>query len=149
MKPVISSEDIRHALTLHGPWAWAVFNAGKDVENRTWKPPHVLLGNQFLIHAGAEPRTPAARQADADARLRIWHLTGKQVPRELPYGHIMGAVRLRGYEATSSSVWWIPEHVGWMLAQPLAMKEPISARGALNLWDPRKQGIGVPYANPS
>ena len=24
------------ALSIHQPWAWAILNAGKTVENRTW-----------------------------------------------------------------------------------------------------------------
>jgi hypothetical protein len=40
------------ALTLWQPWAWAMAFAGKPVENRTWAPPHSLLGQRIAIHAG-------------------------------------------------------------------------------------------------
>lgn len=37
------------AITIMNPWAWAILNAGKDVENRTWafKP-----GQEIALHAG-------------------------------------------------------------------------------------------------
>lgn len=47
------------ALTLWQPWAWAMAFAGKPVENRTWAPPHALLGQRIAIHAG--------KVCDADA----------------------------------------------------------------------------------
>lgn len=41
------------AITLWPEWAWAICNLGKDVENRTWKPPRTLgIGDRFCIHAG-------------------------------------------------------------------------------------------------
>lgn len=40
-----------YALTLNQPWAFAITDLGKDVENRTWKPPARLLGQRFAIHA--------------------------------------------------------------------------------------------------
>jgi hypothetical protein len=39
------------ALSIHQPWAWAILNLGKNVENRSWHPPHPMLGEPFLIHA--------------------------------------------------------------------------------------------------
>lgn len=50
------------ALSIRQPWAWAILNAGKDVENRDWKEhgPHmrqarslVKNGEHILIHASA------------------------------------------------------------------------------------------------
>jgi len=42
------------ALTLWPEWAWAVRRLGKDVENRTWRPPSsVVEGTRIAIHAGA------------------------------------------------------------------------------------------------
>ena len=38
------------ALSIRAPWAWAIFHAGKDIENRTWAPPKKLLGQRFFVH---------------------------------------------------------------------------------------------------
>jgi hypothetical protein len=45
--------DLTHAraLTLLNPWAWAITNAGKRIENRSWPIPRGL--QRVLIHAGA------------------------------------------------------------------------------------------------
>ncbi len=37
------------ALSIKQPWAWAILNAGKDWENRTWATKY---RGQLLIHAG-------------------------------------------------------------------------------------------------
>ena len=38
------------ALSLRQPWAWAVVEAGKDVENRRW---NTKFRGDFLIHAAS------------------------------------------------------------------------------------------------
>ena len=40
------------AITLYPEWAWAICRLGKQVENRTWRPPANLLGERIAIHAG-------------------------------------------------------------------------------------------------
>lgn len=37
------------ALSIRQPWPWAIINAGKPVENRTWP---TRFRGRFLIHAG-------------------------------------------------------------------------------------------------
>jgi hypothetical protein len=37
------------ALSIKQPWAWAICNAGKDIENRNW---HTHYRGSVLIHAG-------------------------------------------------------------------------------------------------
>lgn len=54
---------VTHLITLHPEWAWA-FHLGKDVENRTWRPPPSLTGRWLAIRAGAHvggrPGRPSA-----------------------------------------------------------------------------------------
>lgn len=47
------------ALSIRQPWAWAILNAGKDVENRDWKDEganmaqaRTLQNSDILIHTG-------------------------------------------------------------------------------------------------
>lgn len=42
------------ALTLWPEWAWAVCALFKRVENRGWTPPRAIIGNPFMLHAGAK-----------------------------------------------------------------------------------------------
>ena len=37
-------------LTVRQPWAWAIIQGGKDVENRSWPTKH---RGRLLIHAGS------------------------------------------------------------------------------------------------
>jgi len=43
------------ALSIRQPWAWAILHAGKDIENRDWRPrnPGLRFRGEFLIHASA------------------------------------------------------------------------------------------------
>lgn len=41
------------AITIWPEWCWAILRLGKNIENRTWKPPRsVAVGDQIAIHAG-------------------------------------------------------------------------------------------------
>ena len=40
------------ALTIHQPWSWAISNAGRDIENRDWRPPPYIAYQSIAIHAG-------------------------------------------------------------------------------------------------
>lgn len=42
------------ALTLWQPWAWAMAQGFKVIENRDWAPPKWLIGHDFALHAGAK-----------------------------------------------------------------------------------------------
>ena len=44
----IETKEIRKALSIKQPWAWAILQLGKDVENRTWS---TNFRGFFLIHA--------------------------------------------------------------------------------------------------
>lgn len=43
------------ALSIRQPWAWAILHAGKDIENRDWRPrnPGRRFRGPFLIHASS------------------------------------------------------------------------------------------------
>jgi len=42
------------AITLWPEWCWAIRQLGKNVENRSWRPPDTLrIGESIAIHAGA------------------------------------------------------------------------------------------------
>ena len=43
------------SITLTCPWAHAVAHWGKNIENRTWRPPRDLFGQRLAIHAGKSP----------------------------------------------------------------------------------------------
>ena len=112
------------ALTVRQPWASAIIWAGKDVENRS--RPSSCRG-RLWIHAGL--RLEAADVLPA----------GTPVPR----GAIIGYVTLTGCVQGSASPWAIPGYWHWQLADPVALAEPIPARGALGLWQLPPELIGL------
>jgi hypothetical protein len=124
------------ALTLHQPWALAVF-LGKDIENRTWMPPPDLIGQRFAIHAARRVR----REEEDD----IWEdIRGRLEPAP-PFsrwarGKILGTVKLekvtlRRPMDCSRADSWFTGPVGWVLAEPRLLKRAIPARGYQRLWD--------------
>jgi hypothetical protein len=113
-------------LTLRPAWAWAVFNAGKDVENRTWGTSYRGL---LWIHASA-----SMSGADADAG-RIKAISGIEVPLTLECGAIIGCVDLTRV-GPSTSKWAASGMVHWQLASPRQLFTAIDCKGALGLWTP-------------
>lgn len=117
------------ALTVLQPWAWAIMHAGKDVENRTWKPGKALaVGELFAIHAGKKLWTPRHL-----ARDRIAQSGGIVVPRDLPRGVVLGVCQFHGCEP-STSRWAEPGMVHWNIAVVYRCGTPIAARGKQMLW---------------
>ena len=118
------------ALTIWQPWAWCVIHGGKDVENRSWAPPPVLLGKRIAIHAAAR-RNPRDIRND---RVFIHQSTGVMPPPvdELVFGAVIGTVVLRGVVEESTSPWF-KGPVGWVLSDPVPCK-PVPTRGYQRLW---------------
>lgn len=147
------------ALSFLQPWLWAILEQHKGIqydgrfyalENRKWKPPPLLRGRTFALHA--------SRGWDTDGQ----EFVAEQLPDVLPAvpagaprlrrGAILGTARLVGAvkkggsksevaggivdalaDAAASSRWafgpWI-----WLLTDIRLLAEPLPARGALGMW---------------
>ncbi|MFH1690596.1 MAG: ASCH domain-containing protein [Candidatus Eisenbacteria bacterium] len=113
------------ALTVWQPWAWAIVNGCKSIENRKWKPPH--LGERIAIHAGL-------KVDEADAWDLIAEISGRRPPppSEIDRGGIVGAATVVGLLTKSESPWFSGPY-GWLLSIPRAV--PLApCRGARKLW---------------
>jgi hypothetical protein len=146
------------ALTLKQPWAWAVVEGGKWIENRSWEPPEALLGETFAIHAGLKTPTQelieAAVECASEAGSRI------QVPGEFELGCIVGVATLDGYvtdhegddcnwcvlangDETAAAALvplalespWFFGPVGFLLKDVRRLREPVPCKGALGFWE--------------
>lgn len=106
-----------HVLTLKQPWAWAVFFAGKDVENRSILTTH---RGATYIHAG--------RKVDSDG-LELLRQLGITPPEHFAHGVILGSVDLFGCITDSHSVWAMPGKWHWLMREPELLPEPIPHRG--------------------
>lgn len=111
-------------LTIRQPWAWAIFHAGKDIENRPWRTHY--RGPLWIHAAGAIDGAGYAALSD---------LFGDALPdrRDLPTGALLGAVTVTGCTAVSGTPWFVGPH-GWELSDPRRLAEPIPMRGQLSLF---------------
>jgi hypothetical protein len=94
------------ALSVRQPWAWAIIEGGKDVENRAWLTNYT---GPLLIHASL--------QDDLDG----WHFLdemGFQLPVDPPTGGIIGIVDLVNCVLGYESVWAQEGRWLWVLGNP-------------------------------
>lgn len=79
-------------LSIRQPWAWAILNAGKDVENRSWT---TRYRGPLLIHA-AKGCTKAEYEDAAEFIELVTDGLAAPALGELPRGGIVGACDLYG-----------------------------------------------------
>lgn len=122
------------ALTIKQPWATLIMQGDKRFEFRSWKTKY---RGELLIHAG--------KGIDKAAMIRL----KKYLPEDLPYGKILGKVKLvdcikmspefknkllkeNDEIYTDSS---FQENYGWQVTDVEVFDEPIDAKGQLSLWE--------------
>lgn len=140
-------------MTVRQPWAWAIINGGKDVENRvrniagsyrgpvaihaglafddeSWDAPMMgpLMQNLLFEHAEVEFHPGVILGVvDLDAAHSAQNCRGRTVVEEL------SASLVRGYRHPTCSPWAARD--GWHLElrNPRPLNEPIPYKGALGL----------------
>ena len=125
------------AISVRQPWAWAILQLGKRVENRTWKPPAKLIGRRILLHA-----LKASAPAEELLALQWMAARGLFSPgtmnldwpglANLERGGIVGRVRLVGCVSYSSDPWFMGP-IGWLLDEATSIPF-VACRGALGCW---------------
>ena len=125
------------AITLRQPWAWAIINAGKDIENRNWK---THLRGRVAIHAATgmtrgEYDWTCEYIRAVDRRIKI------PAYEELERGAIIGSVEIVDCVQDSDSPWFMGKY-GFILARPRRLGEPVPCKGALSFWN-IPQNIGA------
>jgi hypothetical protein len=147
-------------LSVRQPWAFAIFNCGKDVENRNW--PTNFRG-RLAIHAGkkfdmnksdwedflsGQYFSPYTEMAEKWQEHR-----SRSIPLDDPdFGAIIGTVEV--YDCVPDICCHSPwkadgqEFYCWVLRDPILLSEPIPMNGRLGLFDvpdslfsPRERGI--------
>lgn len=119
---------ILKCLTLKQPWCWAIFYAGKNIENRRWLTNY---RGPLYIHAGK------AYDDNGENWIK-WKFDIQVPPREeLQFGLIMGAVQLIeiAQNQNQSNDWALPDQYHWIIARPELLITPIPARGNLGIWE--------------
>lgn len=134
------------ALSIRQPWCWAILHAGKDIENRDWRPrnPGVWFRGEFLIHASSGMTRDEWSYCLATLHeISDTHPfpSGLALPafEDLPRGGIVGRARIVDAVREHSSPWFFGP-VGLVLAdvQPLPFRP---FKGALGFFDVPDQTV--------
>lgn len=111
------------ALTVKQPWAWAIIEAGKDVENRPKPSKH---RGPLFIHAGLK---------DALEGWQFLDVHGWTLPVDPPIGGIIGIVDVVACVEDYDSCWAVPGEQQLVLDDP--ERVPFTEmNGELYMFDP-------------
>ena len=118
------------ALSVRQPWAWAIIQAGKDIENRTWGRPIARPHGRIAIHAAKGMTRDEYAKAVEFMRVAC----GVKCPHiiELDRGGIIGSVELIDIVTASESPWF-EGPFGLVLRDPRPCQF-IPARGMLGFF---------------
>jgi hypothetical protein len=126
------------ALSIRQPWAWLILNAGKDIENRDWRPrnPALRFRGTCLIHAGT-----AVQPISDEPRGWVKQTSGIDLPRtdELPRGGIVGQVDVIDVVRASSSPWFEGPY-GLVFASAKSLRFA-ACRGRLGFFEPQQEVV--------
>ena len=139
------------ALTVWQPWAWAIAEGLKLVENREWSPRDARMqpGTRLVIHAGLKETSASDFRGDlAFVRENVRRIRGDQrvdgwrIPEPGSTEYVRGAlVAVATYAgAVTTKAHLPPEQQGWFVGRfgwvlrDVVKLEPISCRGAQGLW---------------
>lgn len=125
------------ALSIRQPWAWAIVNVGKDIENRCWP---TRFRGRFLIHAAkgcTQDEYIGARRFIMDALAPEYRGKGIVFPgwKSMDRGGIVGIAELVDCVSASASPWFMGEY-GFVLrnVEPLPFTP---CAGALGFFRPQ------------
>jgi ASCH domain len=114
--------SVAKALSIKQPWAWAIIEGFKDVENRSW--PTSYRGPLF-IHAGLKEAPLGWLALDRECI---------DFPCEVAKGGIIGSVDLVGCVEGYDSPWTMEDHYHWVLEKPRPRRF-VPMRGKLGIFD--------------
>lgn len=128
------------ALSVKLPWAWLMFpeliNAPypKDIENREYVT--AWRGTVAIQCSKRINREDIFQAGNLIERRRLGITIPPLQELERYAGKIIGTVDITGCVADSPSSWFVGRY-GWVLANPMSLKEPIACRGTISpvLWD--------------
>lgn len=140
-------------LTVRQPWAFAIGEGFKTVENRTRRTKY---RGTVLIHAGQTfDGSINLVKYSRDAAIRLDQLGGRSnfwdarflVPSKvyappaaaLALSAVIGSARITGcHQATNGccAPWGFPDSWHWELADVVPLPKAVPSRGALGLWKP-------------
>lgn len=118
------------AITVRQPWAWAIMNAGKDIENRNWK---THFRGKVALHA-ALGMTRDEYENGCEYIKRISPKLRIPAYEDLARGAIIGTIEITDCVKDSESRWFEGDF-GFVIARPKKLNKPIPCKGALSFWN--------------
>lgn len=110
------------ALTIKQPWAWAIIEAGKDVENRSRRTHY---RGPLFVHAGLQDSLEGWEWLDE---------MGIPLPVDPPTGGIIGLVDLVDCVQGHDSPWAMEGYYHWIVENP-RRREFVPMSGKLSMFD--------------
>lgn len=140
------------ALTIQHPWAFAIAEGFKTVENRTWARRY---RGPVAIHAGQQyDNTAVLVRRDRAAAVRLDELGGRSnfwaadtripsklfpaPPTSLAHNAIIAVAQLTDIHICGGvcSPWAEPDVHHWVLEDVVQLPAPVVSKGRLGLWNP-------------
>ncbi len=113
------------ALVVKQPWAWAIMDGRKRIENRSWT---TRYRGPVAIIAGAS-------RSSLSSATQFLSGLGIERPADLPFGCILGVVNLVDVIRPSQSSGPFAEGPWcWVLENPIKLERPVPFRGQLGLF---------------
>jgi hypothetical protein len=128
-------------LTVKNPWAFLIINCGKDIENRTRKTNY---RGRIAIHASLKSDKGAyqLRWSNPAVSKIFDAIRERRAEIEKLNGRIIGTVEIYNCTSPGFTGEYHPSPWGEMsaewhywLKEPVALPDPIAARGMLGLWE--------------
>lgn len=110
------------AISVKQPWAWAFFEQGKDIENRTWR---TKFRGPVLIHA--------SKKYDKNAPKQLIEAWKKDLSDQAMCGGIIGSVEIYDCVDKSDSKWFSGPY-GFKVRNPNFMRF-IPMKGKLSFFE--------------
>lgn len=124
------------ALSIRQPWAWAIINGLKGVENRTWKSNY---RGRLFVHAAKYEDLDSVSWVMARAADQLGiatHQAMESYLRHRDLGCVIGEVQMigcvEGRDARPQDPWYFGP-CGFVLSDPIRYK-PIPCRGHLGIF---------------
>lgn len=115
------------AITIIQPWPYAILHLGKRIENRSWQPRQLEVGERFALHAGSKLDHGAIRDLRID--MRVDHLALGAVVGVATFMGTLGSIDA----CPRSQLRWWSGPLGWLLDDVVPC-DPVPVSGALGLW---------------
>ncbi|MCW0309185.1 ASCH domain-containing protein [Pantoea ananatis] len=112
-------------LSIRQPWADAIFEQGKDIENRNWS---TNFRGMVAIHSSLKRDDSFFSRFVEDRKINL-----RPFEKLSLEGYIIGVVNITDSVKNHNSLWFEGEY-GFLLSNPVRLN-PIKMKGSLKLFD--------------